>query len=54
MYIKEGDIVFLVSDGISDNFDPCVSGMVKIKNRRFVYLHYCYIEYRIYNPKHFQ
>lgn len=25
MYIKEGDIVFLVSDGISDNFDPCVS-----------------------------
>ncbi len=26
MYIKESDIVFLMSDGISDNFDPCVSG----------------------------
>jgi hypothetical protein len=26
MYIKKGDIVFLLSDGVSDNFDPIVSG----------------------------
>jgi hypothetical protein len=32
MYIKTNDIVFLVSDGISDNFDPCISGCARKKN----------------------
>lgn len=32
MYIKQNDIVFLVSDGISDNFDPVISG-VAVKKR---------------------
>ena len=32
MYIKSNDIVFLVSDGISDNFDPCISGCARKKN----------------------
>jgi serine/threonine protein phosphatase PrpC len=31
MYIKSNDIVFLVSDGISDNFDPCISGCARKK-----------------------
>ena len=25
-YVEEGDLVFLTSDGISDNFDPVVGG----------------------------
>lgn len=29
MYIKSNDIVFLVSDGISDNFDPAISGVAR-------------------------
>jgi serine/threonine protein phosphatase PrpC len=31
MYIKEKDIVFLVSDGVSDNLDPCVSQTARRK-----------------------
>lgn len=34
MYVKPTNIVFLVSDGISDNFDPCVSGVARKKGLR--------------------
>lgn len=32
MYIRENDIVFLVSDGVSDNLDPCVSQTARKKS----------------------
>lgn len=33
MYIRENDLVFLVSDGVSDNLDPCVSQTARKKKQ---------------------
>ncbi|CAF4546520.1 unnamed protein product, partial [Rotaria magnacalcarata] len=37
MEIEQGDFIFLTSDGVSDNYDPCVSGCAaSIKTPSFI------------------